>query len=177
MSIRALMLGLQEHLRQELNLSDLECDMQPFAQPPSIMGERYVAFCEDGVQGAGTSGQGASTMTKVYQVKVTVTRRTGKYGRDRLKNLYLDGLDAIDQLATQVVAKVHGSFVLMNLANAQITGQVRFVKPLWFLSQEPAALQGADWAGPTADNDGSTYIATVLRFGGAVRIQTIGLAQ
>lgn len=177
MSIRALMVGMQEHLRLELNLTEGECDMQPFAQPPSVMGERYVAFCEDGIQGAGTRGQGASTLTKIYQVRVSVTRRTGKYGRDRVNKLFLDGLDAIDDLATRVIASVHGNYTLMSLANAQITGQVKFTLPLWFVSQEPASLVGADWAGPVAENDGSTYIATVIRFAGALRVQTIGLAQ
>ena len=168
---------MQEHLRLELNLTEGECDMQPFAQPPAEMGEKYVAFCEDGIQGAGTKGQGASTLTKVYQVRVSVTRRTGKYGRDRAKRLFLEGLDAIDDLATQVVAAVHGNHTLMALANAQITGQVKFTLPLWFVSQEAAFLAGSDWAGPVAETDGSTYIATVIRFAGALRVQTIGLAQ
>lgn len=178
MSVRAMLLALPVHLRAELSLDEDECDAQPFAQPPSQMGEKYIAVCEDGVLGSGTTGHGASTLRKVYQFRISITRRTGQYGRDRSKKLYLEAVDSIDQLASSVIAKVHGSYPLLAIANGEITGGASaYQLPLWFLSQEPAALQGADWAGPTADNDGSTYIATVLRFGGAVRIQTIGLAQ
>lgn len=178
MSIRAMLLAIPVHLRAELSLEDDQCDAQPDARPPSGMGEKYIAVCEDGVLGSGTSGQGASTLRKLYQFRVTVTRRTGQYGRDRAKHLYLEAVDSIDQLATAVIAKIHGSYPLLSIANGEITGGApEFTLPLWFVSQEPARLETADWAGPVEDNDGSTYIATVIRFAGALRVQTIGLAQ
>lgn len=178
MSIRAMLLAIPVHLREELSLADDECDVQPEARPPAQMGERYIAVCEAGVSGSGSTGQGASTLRKIYNFRISITRRTGQYGRDRTKNLYVEAVDSIDQLATAVVAKIHGSYPLITIANGEISGGAPgFQLPLWFVSQDPAFLAPADWAGPTADNDSSTYIATVLHFSGALRIQTIGLAQ
>ena len=177
MSIRAMLTGLVTHLREQLSLDDDECDVQPDARPPAIMGEKYIAICEDGITAQGTRGQGASTLTKYYQFRISVTRRTGQYGRDRSKKIYLENIDGIDQLATEIIAQVHGSYDLMNLANQELSGLVKFTLPLWFVGQEPTRLEAADWAGPVSESDSSTYIVSVLRFAGAMRVQTIGLAH
>lgn len=177
MSLVALLLATRDHLRTQLSLNESQCDIQPDGRPPANMGERYVALWEDGSAGAGTTGGGASTLSETCGLLVTVTRRTGRYGRDRRRNIFLEEITGLEPLCRSIKAAIHANWGIVNAANARISDAYnKFQLPLFWVRQDRAQGMDADWAGSAAEKDDSTYLVVSLRFAGALRVQPLGEA-
>jgi hypothetical protein len=177
MSQRALLLAVRDYLRQQMQLTDAECDILYDGQPPPDCGERFIA-----VHAGEWRGGDVEARDDTFGVNVTVTRRTSYAPADRVVSP-LTGPDflALDKTLDQVASLLHkdpaaaGSgtaYPVLALANATIGSAANgFVEPLTFRDGGRPEPKGSDWFS-AEPGQGVCGISQTLSFSGARRIQT-----
>lgn len=179
MSQRAILLAVRDHLRAELQLSDLQCQVMFDGQPPPACGEVFVSVHP----GSWSGNRGDGDLDESLGVLVTATKRTTYAPADRVVSpLAGPEFEALDRLLERLRAKLHkdppatGSsthYPVLALANATIGATANgFIEPLVFRDGGRPEPKGAEWFS-AEPGTGVCGLAQTLVFDGARRVQTV----
>lgn len=175
MSQRALALGGRDHLRNEFGWEPLVCDVtRPPGKPPAACGELFIAVWENGCSNGATESR-----QDVHSMNVTITRRIPFSPHDREAEEVIHKIEiGLEVLADRIAGKIHGSYTIMDLANAYIGGVYPgddvyvFSEPLRYLNTTRTEEKNGDWFwGDPNHKDAGRSIT--LYFGRAHRQQSL----
>lgn len=175
MSVRALCLGVRDHLRASFNdAQGLWITYQPLGDPPPVMGQKHLVVRGAGRQWAGT--EGGDGHDKLYSVRVYAYWKMAAVPTDRRGQVLLEEgtdflLDMIDQLPGYFV----NQWAAINLANAKITGfgvsTNGFCQPFLSASDEDVEGYSPPWADPESP---PTILRAAVTLRGARRVRLDG---
>lgn len=170
MSVRALLLAVQDQLRLALGYTSAQCLVMLDGRPPPACGQFFVA-----VHGGGSQNQARNCLDEIFSLTVTVTVRLPKAPFDRM------GSDLVNLAATGLHARcddvrraLHMNYGVIDLANATIlaaaaTDVYGFTQALEYQGGDaPGVVPGA-WF--HAKDEPLAGAVRNLRFGNARRIQ------
>lgn len=169
MSVRALLLGLRDHLCSPTPFSTLptatvdtglgfkrgsECEVMPDGQPAPMSGEFFVAIWE-----ATWNGNSTECLDENIGVRITVTKRLPRVPFDRIgPEIMAKATVGLLSLAEAIRASVHLNYVgVMARVNAYIANESRlvasngvgqangFVEPLFFQDGSGTEKKSGAW--------------------------------
>lgn len=176
MSMESLLIAVRDRLRDQLDLTPEQCEVQPDGQPMPMSGEEFFAVHPGDWRNEDVN---PLSLEEVFDVSVTLTRKAGYLPTDRvgteLVTKFTLGLYA---RAAAVRRAIHADYNLLDAANLQInedSGATEngFIEPLSFRSGSTPMAKGPDWFWSDDENDPPAGYAIELRFGGARRKQVI----
>lgn len=171
--IEYLLQAARDRLRTVVPLADKLCDLQPGGRPPARMGEYYISLDEARIQ-AGEK----THLREVYTINVWITKRTGKYPRDKWSEIYLQNATGLGALERKIIAAIHGRQEVRVAANTlgglptAGTGDI-FQQPLWYTGRGATAPANAEWTGGDPEND--AFLVRTLPFTGGLRVQALDI--
>ena len=160
MSLGRLLIATRDHLRSELDLGDLECNVMPGPEPPPSCGQRFVSVYGSNWSAVSDDIQADLGVHESYDIVCAVTFRSSYVPFDKLgESLYTKRLVGIEDFCRKVMGKVHRNQTILQNVNSMIEDdhtsssggmleQLRWVStdptPLpvtgtWFNSDEPSA--------------------------------------
>jgi hypothetical protein len=166
----ALLLAVRDRLRAALSLGAHECEVQPDGYPHPAAGEVFYAVHP------GYVNQDLDTcMDESYEVKVTITAKTGQAPLDRwgtrILTLASTGLYA---RAEAVRALLHMNETVRASANTTIGAQDNgFTETLRYRGMGPPTPRGPEWFSAEDESVPPAGLSLELTFGGARRVQVI----
>jgi len=182
-SVNALLKAVEARVRDLLadpagKLAGVQLD----GRPPPNCGQWYYAVHWAGGRGSGSVGDHDVT----HAVTVTITARMAYAPQDRRgARLTLDGELIARAEALAGPGVVHGSYAVLNAANALIAGATTgpapdfdeptvngYVEPLCLLNWGPVAERDGAWV-DSEEDDPPTVLSVEVRFGLARRVQRI----
>lgn len=173
MSKAALLRGAQKRLRATFDdPSGKRIGIQPTGQPPPFAGQWYIAIHPGARSNSDTN---PLSLEERYDLGVTVTVRMGYAPKDRQgERVLLDAPDGILHLADRIRADLHGNYDVLIEANTLIGDESNgFVEPLSFQSDSVIQEKPASWVWADDDENPPTTFAVEMKFGGALRVQTL----
>lgn len=173
----ALILACESTLRAAFNWTDRHCAAELEPQPPAAVGQFFASVVPGDVTQADDNPQ---CLDEQYSLTVSLMFRLAYAPKDRKAREALMQSDTGPiRLASRVGATLHGSYAVLNAANALIPDFAvetnGFVEPLRLRGIQYQML-GSEWAGgPPGDEDDDKplYVATVS-LGGARRVRVLG---
>lgn len=187
MSMGALLFAVRDRIRDQLQLTEAECEIMPDGFPAPRCGQFFAAVHEADWTTLGPDSGSDWDLDETMGVSVTCSFRTGAYPFDKVgpELLYKPGEGAEHKLRQIIVAVHQDQANVRAVANTRIAdewgdtpdgfcttlvcanpGRWEWKTDDWFNSYVEADFQGAGTS-PYAG------IARVLTFAGARRIQTI----
>jgi hypothetical protein len=173
-SFRALLRGTETRLRSAAVLNDPDgriCGIQPTGKPPPGFGQLYYAIHWAGAS-ADRDAREVEYVDVTHALTVTITARVGVMPDDRRGQKISDPNELLD-LAEAIAEPgvIHGSYEVINAANALITGFGTtvngFEEPLILFDYGPLKEEGPAWVGA---RDGKDIFVVPVRFGRARRL-------
>jgi len=174
MSMAALLIAVQDHLRSELVLNSSQCRVMPDEKAIPTAGEEFIS-----IYGAAWSPGDADMdygIDEYYDVDCTITHRIRYVPQDRWgSDVYVQATRGLEVRARQVIGALHKSYKVVALANAMINTKDEIFEPLrWAgVSANPHLVSNDHYNGPIEENDGPVGMAMTVSFKDARRIQTI----
>ncbi len=127
-TVRALLLAVRDRVRTVCSLSADECEVMPSGEPPAKCGERFVAIHPGGIT---LDSPEFEFWDANVSVKASVTARAGRVPADRAGTHLVSAEDGLTDLAEMVAKSVHGSYTVLDTANATLgVGTQPFNEPL-----------------------------------------------
>lgn len=174
MSQRALLLAVRDHLRQELNLRELDCENTFDGRPLPMSGESFIA-----IHPGSWTNDTPECLDERYGIQITVTVRLPRVPQDRWgPELFTKAAEGLDALLEKIRVKAHMNYTLMDRANVIIgaTGLLPtangFIQPLCFRDGGQPMPKGPNWFA-AAGRGQYAGLAQTLTFRDANRVQTI----
>ncbi len=176
-----LLLAACSHLRANMSIPSGRGDaksfigIQPEGRPEAWMGEWYIALDE-----ASVANSAVSHLNEQFTIEVVITKRTGKYPRDRFEGLYTEVATGLRALERQVIRLLHCNQAVRQLANelaktpGETTGDA-YQRPLFYRGRGRTEFHGGDWIGAT--NGDHAFAVRRLPFVGGDRIQDLDIMQ
>lgn len=175
---RALLTAVRDRIRSVCAYTERDCELTFDGQPHPRCGKVFVAI-HKGRRNASNKGTNRTALDQEHEVHVTVTMRVNE-PFDRLgTDLLLKASDGMQERVDAIVAAVHRDaydYVVSGVANTALgdagggAAPIGFRIGLAYVDDGPERIEGGRWfhADPQANEAG---IVTVIRFGGARRIQ------
>lgn len=121
MSIRALCIGVRDHLRNVLRSESKVITYHPIGEPPPTMGQKHVVVSHGGYTWAGKEGGDGDDRN--YAITVGVFFKIAYSPDDRVGQLVLEeGSEHLLDLTDRIPGWLVNNWTPINLANAQIVG-------------------------------------------------------
>lgn len=177
MSVRALLKGTETHLRSTSAFDDPGgkiVGIQSKGRPPASFGQWYYGIFHAGIRG---DDDNALSHDRVYSVGVWITARMGYAPGDR-RGERISTADELLDRAEELADELHMSYVVMNLANALITGfgstTNGFEEPLRFGSIGEVEEKPLSWVHAKDGKDSDKgVLALLVTMVGARRVRVI----
>ena len=178
MSMDALILATEACLRTQFGWSERECTAALVPNPPMFAGQMHVTISPAGVQ---QQDENPQSLDGLYDLVVALTFRLAEVPRDRKgRAKLLQDNNGPMRLGDRVGAFLHGSYAVLNAANALIPDfdveTNGFIEPLKLRAITYQEVDSA-WVGAEADDDDAgdknLYLVTVT-VGGARRVRVLG---
>lgn len=182
MSMRALLKAVEARVRTLTGLDSSKVAVRLSGEPPAFAGEVFWSVHPGPFTNDLDTGR-----RDTYEVRVTLTRRSGSYPDDRRGDeLMCDATDGMYKDAEAVIAGLHMDYTTLDLVGGtygagnwtggetySLTTAVNgFVEPLMFESCSEPQRVGNAWFHSDESEDVSGY-AMLIVFGKARRVQTI----
>lgn len=173
MSLEAILIGTERHLQTvALGWQSNEVGLMPTGQPPPSAGQRFLAVYP--VSWTNLAVSPIEGFEEVYGIGVCVTYRFGYAPGDRRGRELVVAKSGLLRVGRLVMYAVHGNYVLMNLANAEIPATENNIgEPLAFKGGTFSE-KGPDWFEASAGKEQAGYVMD-LRFEGGKRLQPLPL--
>lgn len=175
MAMEALILACEAQLQSQFAWTDRQCAAQLLQEPPPFVGQFFAAV----VPGQVTQlDDNPLSLDETYGVVVAITHKLAYAPQDRrARQALLRADDGPVRLGDRVGAFLHGSYGVLNAANALIPGfnadTNGFVEPLRLQSIQYQPVDSG-WLGSAGgDDDKPVYLITVV-LGGARRVRVMG---
>jgi hypothetical protein len=175
---KCLLLAVRNRLRAICGYADQACEVEFDEMAPGTVGTSYVAVQPGGFRAGQHQARSGTVRDYVYAVQVCVIKRVRHVPRDRLRDVFLNNLDALDAEIDAIAAAVDWKYEVTTDANALlvIDGDTAqgFHHPLVFESVDakPRLVNPEIFAATGATAAG---MARTIYFGGARRTKTVNV--
>ena len=178
-SEKHLLLAVRNRLRSECGYKEQECEVELDEMAPATVGNIYVAVMPGGAQTGRNQMTSGGVHDLVWSVSVLLVKRIRNVPRDRLRSVFIEKLDALDEDIDKIIEALDWQYAVINAANAsmvaeELTGSSEgFTEPLRFtaLDNRPRLANPDLFAGAQGRGGSSACgMARTIHFGGARRI-------
>ena len=175
---KCLLLAVRNRLRSVCEYEDRACEVEFDELAPGTVGQTYVAVTPGGFRRAQHQDRSGTVRDYVYAVEVTVTKRIRHVPRDRMRDVFLNNLDALDQEIENIAAAIDWQYAVMTAVNGLLiaAGDAAqgFHHPLVFQSvdRKPRLVSPDVFAGT---GQAAAGMARTIHFDGARRTKTVNV--
>lgn len=177
-----LLLALRTRLQTAIvsggaGLTTDQANVEPEEMAPATVGDFYVALTPTGSTEGPYHGTSGGIQDLIYGVSAAVIKRIGAIPRDRLRDVFIANVAALNALVDKVVVAIDWKYEVTNAANVLIlaeTGSAEgFIHPLVLSGPigKPRWCPAEMFAGK--NDETKAGLMRVIPFGGARRITTI----
>lgn len=175
---KCLLLAVRNRLRSECDYADSACEIEFDELPPGVVGAQYVIVQPNGFRRGPHQDKSGTVRDYVYSVAVTVIKRTRHVPRDRMRDVFLHNIGALDLEIDKIAAAIDWQYTVTTAANVLLdeagdTAQ-GFHHPLVFQSVDARPRLVAPEAFAATGQQAAGMARTVF-FGEARRTKTVNV--
>lgn len=175
-SEKFLLLAVRDKIRSACGYRESECNVELDEMAPATVGQLYVAVMPGGCSPTGRHNTSGGVRDITWRVNAMLVKRIREVPRDRLRNVFIENLDCLDEEIDKVIEAVDWDYGVINAASDALDAvnpAGRFLEPLKFtsLDDKPRMADPEIFAGAPA-RSGNIHAGMVrtIRFSGARRI-------
>ena len=168
MALAALLKACRSTLRTYMPLENEMCRIMPGPRPAPSCGQKFYSIWA--LDWSPTDSDLNQGLDEVYSIAVTITYRAPYVPYDdQGEELFVGDLESMEADARRIIALLHQSYTLLNVANNLISHRAsKLFEPLRFQNADatPSYVSG-EWFGASGSNEAYAGLVQQVNFSGA----------